>query len=155
MLRHFTGSSLQLKWLICWSDYRNLKAVQRKLSSIFYLNIQKKYQTILFSSTYSNRWEYMIGINTNVSSPLIDRSGAYCFCPVCLPVCLSTLLVFNIRYNFWTVRDKWLHIWHAQFSRKLTSPTPEATRLLVGLVKSCLINYIQWASKICLWASGS
>ena len=35
--------------------------------------------------------------------------GAYCFCPVCLSVCSSVCLFvvnFNLRYNFWTVRDR-------------------------------------------------
>ena len=32
-------------------------------------------------------------------------SGAYCFCPVCLSVCLS-VVNFNLHYNFWTVRDR-------------------------------------------------
>ena len=41
-----------------------------------------------------------------------DR-GAYCFCPVCLFVCLSVCLFvclsvvnFNLRYNFLTTRDR-------------------------------------------------
>ena len=33
--------------------------------------------------------------------PRIERSGAYCFCLVCLSV-----VNFNLRYNFRTVRDK-------------------------------------------------
>ena len=41
--------------------------------------------------------------------PPIEWSGAYCFCPVCLSVCLFVCLSvvnFNIRYNFWTVRGR-------------------------------------------------
>ena len=45
--------------------------------------------------------------------PRIEWSGAYCFCPLCLSVCLSVCLFvclsvvnFNLRYNFWTVRDR-------------------------------------------------
>ena len=37
----------------------------------------------------------------------IEWSEAFCFCPVCLFclfVCLS-VVNFNLRYNFWTVRD--------------------------------------------------
>ena len=37
--------------------------------------------------------------------PLDRMIGAYCFCPVCLFVCLS-VFNFNLRYNFWTVRDR-------------------------------------------------
>ena len=33
--------------------------------------------------------------------PRIEWSGAYWFCPVCLSV-----VNFNLRYNFWTVRDR-------------------------------------------------
>ena len=35
--------------------------------------------------------------------------GAYCLCPVCLFVCLFVCLSvvnFNLRFNFWTVRDR-------------------------------------------------
>ena len=49
----------------------------------------------------------------NFLCPWIEWSGAYCFCPVCLFVCLSVCLFvclsvvnFNLRYNFWTVRDR-------------------------------------------------
>ena len=41
--------------------------------------------------------------------PRIEWSGAYCFCPVCLSVCLFVCLSvvnFNHRYNFWTVRGR-------------------------------------------------
>ena len=37
-----------------------------------------------------------------------DRGGEYCFCPVCLFVCLCVWLSvvnFNISYNFWRVRE--------------------------------------------------
>ena len=37
--------------------------------------------------------------------PRIEWLGAYCFCPVCLFVCLP-VVNFNIRYNFWAVRDR-------------------------------------------------
>ena len=36
--------------------------------------------------------------------PRIEWSGAYWFCPVCLSVYLS-VVNFNLRFNFWTVRD--------------------------------------------------
>ena len=50
----------------------------------------------------------------NISSisflcPRIEWSGAYCFCPVCLFVCMSVCLSvvnFHIRYNSWTVRGR-------------------------------------------------
>ena len=41
--------------------------------------------------------------------PRIECSGTYCFCHVCLSVCLFislSVVNFNLRYNFWTVRDK-------------------------------------------------
>ena len=41
--------------------------------------------------------------------PRIEWSGGILFCPVCLSVCLFVYLsvvTFNIRYNFWTVRDR-------------------------------------------------
>ena len=41
--------------------------------------------------------------------PRIEWSGAYCFCPACLSVCLFVCLSvvnFNIRYNFWTIRGR-------------------------------------------------
>ena len=46
----------------------------------------------------------------------------------CLFVCLSVSLFvclsvvnFNIRYNFWTVRVQRLHIWHAYFTNDTLS----------------------------------
>ena len=41
--------------------------------------------------------------------PRIKWLGAYGFCPVCLFVCLSvglSVVNFNIRYNFWNIRDR-------------------------------------------------
>ena len=35
----------------------------------------------------------------NIYAPRIDRSGAYCFCPVCLSICLS-VINFRIGHNF-------------------------------------------------------
>ena len=40
----------------------------------------------------------------------------YCFCPVCLSVVCLSVANFNLRYNFWTVRDRDFHIWHAYFT---------------------------------------
>ena len=52
------------------------------------------------------------------------------------------------------VITKILPINHMQSSRKLTSPTPEATKCFVRLVKLPNKLYSHLASKICLWASG-
>ena len=40
-----------------------------------------------------------------VLMPPDQMIGAYCFCPVCLSVCLS-VVNFNLCYKFWTVRDR-------------------------------------------------
>ena len=62
----------------------------------------------IFSCKKNNDLYVSIYTNTPVLflCPQIEWSGAYCFCPFCLFVCLS-VVNFNLRsYNFWTIRDR-------------------------------------------------
>ena len=53
---------------------------------------------------------YLFNIKTISFYAPDQMVGAYCYCPVCLFVCLfvclSVVVNFNLRYNFWTIRDR-------------------------------------------------
>ena len=48
---------------------------------------------------------WMIKGSSGFKCSRIEWSGAYCFCPVCLFVCLSVVNSI-LCFNFWTLRDK-------------------------------------------------
>ena len=58
---------------------------------------------------HQGRWpcnlDWVLYAKDTFLCPRIEWSGTYCFCPVCLFVCLSSVN-FDLPYNFWTVRDR-------------------------------------------------
>ena len=78
----------------------------------------------------------------------MEWSGAYCFCLVCFFVCLS-VVNFDIRYHFWTVRDrdfifgKRLHIWHAYSTNDSLSNDTKAN-FIVTLTLTLKLKIAFW-----------
>ena len=115
-----------MQWLSTLKDVRwklftsesvyNIKQVNHFLSFYFHLILSDAFDFLLTELTIMRCYGVLLAKKVKDSlmrisflCPRIKWLGAYCFCPVCLFVCLSVCLSvvnFNLRFNFWTVRNR-------------------------------------------------
>ena len=118
--RHIHIKWLALPWtwiilahLTCIMAYKGIKIITDKFGTLALHVFFIKFVSLWKESSYTKPLFYF----HNFLCPRIEWSGAYCFCPACLSVCLSVSLSvvnFNLRYNFWTVIcNKFLTKWYA------------------------------------------